>query len=131
MIQALLVTICLMVFPYQGSSVILESGNENDYEVEYAQEVAELAKGEELRLAWKQKEIPIRESSPVSKMIQALLVTICLMVFPYQGSSVILESGNENDYEVEYAQEVAELAKGDVQDAQPEPPRVLREMGGI
>nr|UMW88204.1 snake venom metalloproteinases P-III precursor [Rhamphiophis oxyrhynchus] len=53
-------------------------------------------------------------------MIQALLVTICLMVFPYQGSSVILESGNENDYEVEYAQEVAELAKGDVQDAQSE-----------
>nr|UMW88190.1 snake venom metalloproteinases P-III precursor [Rhamphiophis oxyrhynchus] len=53
-------------------------------------------------------------------MIQALLVTICLMVFPYQGSSLILESGNENDYQVEYAQEVAELEKGDVQDAQSE-----------
>nr|UMW88196.1 snake venom metalloproteinases P-III precursor [Rhamphiophis oxyrhynchus] len=53
-------------------------------------------------------------------MIRALLVTVCLVVFPYQGSSVILESGNENDYEVEYAQEVAELAKGGVQDAQPE-----------
>nr|UMW88191.1 snake venom metalloproteinases P-III precursor [Rhamphiophis oxyrhynchus] len=53
-------------------------------------------------------------------MIRALLVTVCLAVFPYQGSSVILESGNENDYEVEILQEVAELAKGGVQDAQPE-----------
>nr|UMW88205.1 snake venom metalloproteinases P-III precursor [Rhamphiophis oxyrhynchus] len=43
-------------------------------------------------------------------MIRALLVTVCLAVFPYQGSSVILESGNENDYEVENLQEVAELA---------------------
>nr|UMW88211.1 snake venom metalloproteinases P-III precursor [Rhamphiophis oxyrhynchus] len=53
-------------------------------------------------------------------MIRALLVTVCLAVFPYQGSSVILESGNENDYEVEILQEVAELAKGGVQDTQPE-----------
>nr|UMW88200.1 snake venom metalloproteinases P-III precursor [Rhamphiophis oxyrhynchus] len=53
-------------------------------------------------------------------MIRALLVTICLAVFPYQGSSVILESGNVNDYEVEYPQEVAALVKGVVQDAQPE-----------
>nr|ADI47724.1 metalloproteinase [Echis carinatus sochureki] len=33
-------------------------------------------------------------------MIQVLLVTICLAVFPYQGSSKTLESGNVNDYKV-------------------------------
>nr|UMW88158.1 snake venom metalloproteinases P-III precursor [Malpolon monspessulanus] len=53
-------------------------------------------------------------------MIQALLVIVCLAVFPYQGSSVIVESGNENDYEVEYPEEGAALAKGGVQNAQPE-----------
>nr|UMW88162.1 snake venom metalloproteinases P-III precursor [Malpolon monspessulanus] len=53
-------------------------------------------------------------------MIRALLVIVCLAVFPYQGSSVIVESGNENDYEVEYPEEVAALAKGGFQDAQPE-----------
>nr|ABU68525.1 SVMP-PP-Psa18 [Psammophis mossambicus] len=53
-------------------------------------------------------------------MIQALLVAVCLAVFPYQGSSIILESGNENDYGVEYPQEVAELANGGVEDVQPE-----------
>nr|ABU68515.1 SVMP-PP-Psa8 [Psammophis mossambicus] len=53
-------------------------------------------------------------------MIRALLVAVCLAVFPYQGSSRILESGNVNDYEVEYPQEVAELANGGVEDAQPE-----------
>nr|ABU68517.1 SVMP-PP-Psa10 [Psammophis mossambicus] len=53
-------------------------------------------------------------------MIRALLVAVCLAVFPYPGSSRILESGNENDYEVEYPQEVAELANGGVEDAQPE-----------
>nr|UMW88159.1 snake venom metalloproteinases P-III precursor [Malpolon monspessulanus] len=53
-------------------------------------------------------------------MIRALLVIVCLAVFPYQGSSVIVESGNKNDYEVEYPEEVAALAKGGVQDAQPE-----------
>nr|UMW88197.1 snake venom metalloproteinases P-III precursor [Rhamphiophis oxyrhynchus] len=52
-------------------------------------------------------------------MIQALLVTLCLAVFPYQGNSVILESGNVNDYEVEYPQEVAALPKEGVHDAQP------------
>nr|UMW88168.1 snake venom metalloproteinases P-III precursor [Psammophis schokari] len=52
-------------------------------------------------------------------MIQAVLVAVCLAVFPYQGSSTILESGNVNDYEVEYPQEVAALAKEGVPDAQP------------
>uniref|UniRef100_A0A646QBX3 Metalloproteinase type III n=1 Tax=Thelotornis mossambicanus TaxID=1328036 RepID=A0A646QBX3_9SAUR len=45
-------------------------------------------------------------------MIQALLVTICLAVFPYQGSSIILESGNVNDYEVVYPQKIPALPKG-------------------
>nr|UMW88184.1 snake venom metalloproteinases P-III precursor [Psammophis subtaeniatus] len=53
-------------------------------------------------------------------MIRVLLVDVCLAVFPYQGSSIILESGNENDYEVEYPQEVSALTKGGVEDAQPE-----------
>ncbi|KAG5858169.1 snake venom metalloprotease precursor [Bothrops jararaca] len=48
-------------------------------------------------------------------MIQVLLVTICLAVFPYQGSSIILESGNVNDYEVVYARKVTALPKGAVQ----------------
>nr|ADW54355.1 group III snake venom metalloproteinase [Echis ocellatus] len=51
-------------------------------------------------------------------MIQVLLVTVCLAVFPYQGSSIILESGNVNDYEVVYPQKVTALPKGAVQ--QPE-----------
>uniref|UniRef100_A0A194AR91 Metalloproteinase type III 2 n=1 Tax=Micrurus tener TaxID=1114301 RepID=A0A194AR91_9SAUR len=53
-------------------------------------------------------------------MIQALLVTICLAVFPYQGSSIILESGNVNDYEVVYPQKVPALPKGRIQNPQPE-----------
>nr|UMW88170.1 snake venom metalloproteinases P-III precursor [Psammophis schokari] len=53
-------------------------------------------------------------------MIQALLVTVCLAVFPYQGSSASLESRNVNDYEVEYPQEVVALPNGGVEDAQPE-----------
>ncbi|KAG5858154.1 snake venom metalloprotease precursor [Bothrops jararaca] len=48
-------------------------------------------------------------------MIQVLLVTICLGVFPYEGSSIILESGNVNDYEVVYPQKVTALPKGAVQ----------------
>uniref|UniRef100_A0A1L8D641 Snake venom metalloproteinase n=1 Tax=Bothrops atrox TaxID=8725 RepID=A0A1L8D641_BOTAT len=48
-------------------------------------------------------------------MIQLLLVTICLAVFPYEGSSIILESGNVNDYEVVYPRKVTELPKGAVQ----------------
>nr|QIV64922.1 MAD-5 [Crotalus scutulatus] len=48
-------------------------------------------------------------------MIQVLLVTICLAVFPYQGSSIILESGNVNDYEVVYPRKVTALHKGAVQ----------------
>ncbi|KAK9395192.1 VENOM COMPONENT: snake venom metalloproteinase-mdc-5a [Crotalus adamanteus] len=48
-------------------------------------------------------------------MIQVLLVTICLAAFPYQGSSVILESGNVNDYEVVYPRKVTALPKGAVQ----------------
>nr|AEH59575.1 metalloprotease PIIb [Trimeresurus gracilis] len=48
-------------------------------------------------------------------MIQVLLVTICLAVFPYQGSSIILESGNVNDYEVVYPRKVAAVPKGAVQ----------------
>nr|CAJ01689.1 Group III snake venom metalloproteinase [Echis ocellatus] len=51
-------------------------------------------------------------------MIQVLLVIICLAVFPYQGCSIILESGNVNDYEVVYPQKVAALPKGAIQ--QPE-----------
>nr|QBF53417.1 metalloproteinase of class P-III MPIII-4 [Vipera ammodytes ammodytes] len=51
-------------------------------------------------------------------MMQVFLVTICLAVFPYQGSSIILESGNVNDYEVVYPQKVTALPKGAVQ--QPE-----------
>uniref|UniRef100_A0A1L8D5Y0 Snake venom metalloproteinase n=1 Tax=Bothrops atrox TaxID=8725 RepID=A0A1L8D5Y0_BOTAT len=48
-------------------------------------------------------------------MFQVLLVTICLAVFPYEGSSIILESGNVNDYEVVYPQKVTALPKGAVQ----------------
>uniref|UniRef100_J3RY78 Snake venom metalloproteinase n=1 Tax=Crotalus adamanteus TaxID=8729 RepID=J3RY78_CROAD len=48
-------------------------------------------------------------------MIQVLLVTICLAVFPYQGSAIILESGNVNDYEVVYPRKVTALPKGAVQ----------------
>uniref|UniRef100_A0A0K8RYU3 Metalloproteinase (Type III) 5b n=1 Tax=Crotalus horridus TaxID=35024 RepID=A0A0K8RYU3_CROHD len=48
-------------------------------------------------------------------MIQVLLVTICLAVFPYQGSSIILESGNVNDYEVVHPRKVTALPKGAVQ----------------
>nr|ADI47615.1 metalloproteinase [Echis coloratus] len=51
-------------------------------------------------------------------MIQILLVIICLAVFPYQGSSIILESGNVNDYEVVYPQKVTALPKGAIR--QPE-----------
>ncbi|KAM3830897.1 zinc metalloproteinase-disintegrin-like protein H4 subunit A [Vipera latastei] len=51
-------------------------------------------------------------------MIQPLLVVTCLVVFPYQGNSVILESGNVNDYEVVYPQKVTALPKRAVQ--QPE-----------
>nr|ADW54356.1 group III snake venom metalloproteinase [Echis carinatus sochureki] len=51
-------------------------------------------------------------------MMQVLLVTICLAVFPYQGSSIILESGNINDYEVVYPKKVTALSKGAIQ--QPE-----------
>nr|UMW88177.1 snake venom metalloproteinases P-III precursor [Psammophis schokari] len=53
-------------------------------------------------------------------MIRALLVAVCLAVFPYQGSSASLESRNVNDYEVEYPQEVVALPNGGVEDAQPE-----------
>nr|ACS74986.1 snake venom metalloprotease [Philodryas olfersii] len=53
-------------------------------------------------------------------MIQALLITICLAVFPYQGNSIILEFGNVNDYEVVYPQKVPVLPKGGLQNAEPE-----------
>uniref|UniRef100_A0A1L8D5V8 Snake venom metalloproteinase n=1 Tax=Bothrops atrox TaxID=8725 RepID=A0A1L8D5V8_BOTAT len=48
-------------------------------------------------------------------MIHVLLVTICLAVFPYQGSSIILESGNVSDYEVVHPRKVTALPKGAVQ----------------
>nr|A3R0T9.1 RecName: Full=Zinc metalloproteinase-disintegrin-like ohanin; AltName: Full=Snake venom metalloproteinase; Short=SVMP; Flags: Precursor [Ophiophagus hannah]ABM87941.1 metalloproteinase [Ophiophagus hannah] len=48
-------------------------------------------------------------------MIQVLLVTICLVVFPYQGSSIILESGKVNDYEVVYPQKIPVLPKSKIQ----------------
>uniref|UniRef100_A0A194ARP3 Metalloproteinase type I 1 n=1 Tax=Agkistrodon piscivorus TaxID=8715 RepID=A0A194ARP3_9SAUR len=48
-------------------------------------------------------------------MIQVLLVTLCLAAFPYQGSSIILESGNVNDYEVVYPRKVTPEPKGAVQ----------------
>nr|Q92032.1 RecName: Full=Snake venom metalloproteinase ACLH; Short=SVMP; AltName: Full=ACL hemorrhagic toxin I; Short=ACLH-I; Short=ACLHT-I; AltName: Full=Hemorrhagic metalloproteinase ACLH; Flags: Precursor [Agkistrodon contortrix laticinctus]AAC59704.1 metalloproteinase precursor [Agkistrodon contortrix laticinctus]prf//2115195B metalloprotease [Agkistrodon contortrix laticinctus] len=48
-------------------------------------------------------------------MIQVLLVTLCLAAFPYQGSSIILESGNVNDYEVVYPRKVTPVPKGAVQ----------------
>uniref|UniRef100_A0A1L8D633 Snake venom metalloproteinase n=1 Tax=Bothrops atrox TaxID=8725 RepID=A0A1L8D633_BOTAT len=48
-------------------------------------------------------------------MIQVLLVTICLAAFPYQGSSIILESGNVSDYEVVHPRKVTALPKGAVQ----------------
>uniref|UniRef100_A0A182C5R3 Metalloproteinase n=1 Tax=Phalotris mertensi TaxID=1260334 RepID=A0A182C5R3_9SAUR len=53
-------------------------------------------------------------------MIQALLVTICLVVFPYQGSLIILESGNVNEYDVVYPQKVQALPKGGLQNAEPD-----------
>ncbi|KAL7981407.1 hypothetical protein Chor_002303 [Crotalus horridus] len=49
-------------------------------------------------------------------MIKVLLVTIYLAVFPYQGSSIILESGNVNDYEVVYPRKVTALSKGAYED---------------
>nr|BAP39904.1 metalloprotease P-II [Protobothrops elegans] len=61
------------------------------------------------------KRLPVFQPNPASKMIQVLLVTICLAVFPYQGSSIILESGNVNDYEVVYPRKVSALPKGAVQ----------------
>ncbi|KAM3830893.1 LOW QUALITY PROTEIN: zinc metalloproteinase-disintegrin BA-5A-like [Vipera latastei] len=64
------------------------------------------------------KRLPVFQPNPASKMMQVLLVTICLAVFPYQGSSIILESGNVNDYEVVYPQKVTALPKGAIQ--QPE-----------
>nr|ADI47732.1 metalloproteinase [Echis pyramidum leakeyi] len=51
-------------------------------------------------------------------MIQVLLVTICLAVFPYQGSSKTLKSGNVNDYEIVNPQKITGLPKGAVK--QPE-----------
>nr|ADI47623.1 metalloproteinase [Echis coloratus] len=45
-------------------------------------------------------------------MMQVLLAAIFLAVFPYQGSSIILESGNINDYEIVYPQKVTALPKG-------------------
>uniref|UniRef100_J3SDW5 Metalloproteinase (Type III) 1a n=1 Tax=Crotalus adamanteus TaxID=8729 RepID=J3SDW5_CROAD len=48
-------------------------------------------------------------------MIEVLLVAICLAVFPYQGSCIILESGNVNDYEVVYPRKVTALPKRAVQ----------------
>nr|ACV83930.1 metalloproteinase VMP-I precursor [Agkistrodon contortrix laticinctus] len=48
-------------------------------------------------------------------MIQVLLVTLCLAAFPYQGSSIILESGNVNDYEVVYPRKVTPVPRGAVQ----------------
>nr|A8QL59.1 RecName: Full=Zinc metalloproteinase-disintegrin-like NaMP; AltName: Full=Snake venom metalloproteinase; Short=SVMP; Flags: Precursor [Naja atra]ABN72547.1 metalloproteinase [Naja atra] len=48
-------------------------------------------------------------------MIQPLLVAICLVVFPYQGSSTILESGKVRDYEVVYPQKIPSLPKGRLQ----------------
>nr|P0CB14.1 RecName: Full=Snake venom metalloproteinase kistomin; Short=SVMP; Flags: Precursor [Calloselasma rhodostoma] len=48
-------------------------------------------------------------------MIEVLLVTICLAAFPYQGSSIILESGNVNDYEVVYPRKITALSEGAAQ----------------
>ncbi|XP_029142020.1 zinc metalloproteinase/disintegrin-like [Protobothrops mucrosquamatus] len=61
------------------------------------------------------KRLPVFQPNPASKMIQVLLVIICLAVFPYQGSSIILESGNVDDYEVVYPRKVSALPKGAVQ----------------
>nr|ADI47727.1 metalloproteinase [Echis carinatus sochureki] len=52
-------------------------------------------------------------------MIQVLLVIICLAVFPYQGSSIILESGNINDYEIVYPKKVAVLPTGAMNSVHP------------
>nr|ADI47755.1 metalloproteinase [Echis pyramidum leakeyi] len=51
-------------------------------------------------------------------MIHVFLVTICLAVFPYQGSSKTLKSGNVNDYEIVNPQKITGLPKGAVK--QPE-----------
>ncbi|KAM3830892.1 zinc metalloproteinase-disintegrin-like daborhagin-K [Vipera latastei] len=64
------------------------------------------------------KRLPVFKPNSASKMIQVLLVTICLAVFPYQGSSKTLKSGNVNDYEVVNPQAVTGLPKGAVK--QPE-----------
>ncbi|KAM3830887.1 zinc metalloproteinase-disintegrin-like VLAIP-B isoform 4-T4 [Vipera latastei] len=61
------------------------------------------------------KRLPVFQPNPISKMIQILLATICLAVFPYQGSSIILESGKVNDYEVVYPQKITALPKGAIQ----------------
>ncbi|XP_032084636.1 zinc metalloproteinase-disintegrin-like ohanin [Thamnophis elegans] len=55
------------------------------------------------------------QPTPGFKMIQGLLVTVCLAVFPYQGSSIILEAGNVNDYEVVYPQKIHPLPKSRIE----------------
>ncbi|XP_032085107.1 zinc metalloproteinase-disintegrin-like ohanin [Thamnophis elegans] len=58
------------------------------------------------------------QPTPGFKMIQGLLVTVCLAVFPYQGSSIILEAGNVNDYEVVYPQKIHPLPKSRIESEQ-------------
>ncbi|KAM3830895.1 zinc metalloproteinase-disintegrin-like NaMP [Vipera latastei] len=48
-------------------------------------------------------------------MIEVLLITIWLAVFPYQGSCTILKSRKGKDYEIVYPQKVPALSKGGVQ----------------
>nr|Q90220.1 RecName: Full=Zinc metalloproteinase/disintegrin; Contains: RecName: Full=Snake venom metalloproteinase; Short=SVMP; Contains: RecName: Full=Disintegrin halystatin; AltName: Full=Disintegrin adinbitor; AltName: Full=Disintegrin brevicaudin-1b; Flags: Precursor [Gloydius halys]BAA06025.1 prepro-halystatin [Gloydius halys] len=47
-------------------------------------------------------------------MIQVLLITICLAVFPFQGSSIVLDSGNLNEFEVVYPEKVTALPRAAV-----------------
>ncbi|XP_063167432.1 zinc metalloproteinase-disintegrin-like ohanin [Candoia aspera] len=55
--------------------------------------------------------------NPSSKMVRALLVTICLAVFPYQGSST-KEFGRANNYEIVYPQKLHALHKRVLEEAQ-------------
>ncbi|KAL7981404.1 hypothetical protein Chor_002300 [Crotalus horridus] len=118
-------------------------------------EESEVVQSIEEELSWleSRKRLPVFQPNPASKMIEVLLVTIFLAVFPYQArkdgaavtygeqyrkeeremerklllilcskqernrSSIILESGNVNDYEVVYPRKVTALPKGAYEDA--------------
>ncbi|XP_063166975.1 zinc metalloproteinase-disintegrin-like NaMP isoform X2 [Candoia aspera] len=65
----------------------------------------------------RRKRFPVIRSNLSSRMIQGLLVTICLAVFPYQGSST-KEFWRASNYEIVYPQKLHALHKRDLGEAQ-------------